>query len=214
MLKKTVLLLILAAIAVGGAFAEDSVWNTSFDFNSGPTPHKGALFVDLSYSLYYLFRAPPGFGIGLGWEGRINDSSTYLISGNFGIYGDSWNSYYTYGKTSYTAFDFGIDANYRYYFFKSALDKLFINGGLGFGMKTHNYIYERNHDDTNYTWGSLNIPVYAGYKIIIGPGFVLEAHAGYHIGIPVFSPADYPFTALNFLNFSDAIFGVAVGWAF
>ena len=210
MMKKVILLLILAAVVTGGVFAEDSVWNTSFDFKSGPTPHKGALFVDLSYTLAYLL-PPPGFGVGLGWEGRINDYSTYLISGNIGIYGDNKTGYNGY---KYTAFDFGIEANYRYYFFKSALDKLFFNGGIGFGMKSLNYTYTSSLiDDNVYAWGALYIPVYAGYKVIIGPGFVVELHAGYRIGIPVYTPEDTRYIYYT-PSFNEAIFGIAVGWAF
>jgi hypothetical protein len=212
MLKKTVLLLILAAIVTGAVFAENSFWNTSFDFKSGPTPHKGALFVDLGYSLSYLWKSPPGFGIGLGWEGRISDASTYLISGNIGIYGDTWNWSY-YGRTSYTAFDFGIEANYRYYFFKSALDKLFINAGVGYGMVTHTYTYERYRNDTVYSWSVLYIPVYAGYKIIIGPGFVVELQTGYRVGIG-FDPSDYDDGYVSRPDFGGFLFGVAIGWAF
>jgi hypothetical protein len=208
MMKKTVLLLILVAIVTGGVFAEDSVWNTSFDFKSGPTPHKGALFVDLGYTLSYLTLAVPGFGIGLGWEGRINESSTYLIAGNIGLYGRSYTYY------NYSAFDFGIEANYRYYFFKSALDKLFINAGVGYGMKTWTYSYDYSFmEDKAYSWGILYIPVYAGYKIIIGPGFVVEAQVGYRIGIGVSSPDNYS-TTLDNPTYGGLITGIAIGWAF
>jgi len=212
MMKKVILLLILAAVVTGGVFAEDSVWNTSFDFKSGPTPHKGALFVDLGYTLDYLWLTVPGFGIGVGWEGRINDYSTYYISGNIGVYERSWTSTY-YGKYGYTAFDFGVEANYRYYFFKSALDKLFINGGVGFGMKSWSYYYNRVGEDTSYSWGALYFPVYAGYKVIIGPGFVLELHTGYRVGIKVSDPDDYV-PGFKTPDFGGIIFGVAVGWAF
>ena len=209
MIKKTILLLVLVTIVTGGIFAQ-SVWNNSFNFSSGPTPQKGALFVDLGYTIAYLLVG--GFGIGLGWEGRINDSSTYLISGNIGIYGREWNSAY-YGKYGYTAFDFGIEGNYRYYFFKSAIDKLFIDGGLGYGMKSWTYTYDRNGSNKTYSWGVLYIPVYAGYKIIIGPGFVLEAHAGYRAGIKVSDPDGYN-SSLSIPDFGGLIFGVAIGWAF
>jgi len=213
MLKKTVLLLILAAIIAGGAFAEDSFWNTTFKFDSGPTPFKGALFVDLGYTLSYLWKIPPGFGVGLGWEGRISDSSTFLINGNIGLYGDSWSTWSNYGKVSYISFDFGIEANYRYYFFKSAIDKLFINGGLGFGMVTQNYTYERNWKNKAYSWNVLYIPIYAGYKFIMGPGFVVEAHTGYRVGIG-FDPTDYDSKYVTRPDFGGFLFGIAIGWAF
>jgi len=206
-------LLILAAIVAGGVFAEDSVWNTSFDFKSGPTPFKGALFVDLGYTLSYLSLSTPGFGIGVGWEGRINDSSTYLISGNIGIYGREYTNWVYGYKYGYTAFDFGIEGNYRYYFFKSAIDKLFINGGLGFGMKTWSYYYNSYGTDRSYSWGVLYIPIYAGYKIIIGPGFVVEAQAGYRIGIKISDPDDYV-SSYNVPDFGGLITGIAIGWAF
>jgi len=214
MFKKTVLLLILVAIVAGGAFAdEDSFWNTSFKFDSGPTPFKGALFVDLGYMLDYLWSSHPGFGIGVGWEGRINETSTYLINGNIGIYGDEYSWRYAYGY-KFTAFDFGIEGNYRYYFFKSAIDKLFINGGLGFGMKTWTYSYKNTSiSDKTYSWGALYIPIYAGYKIIMGPGFVLEAHTGWRVGIKLNDPDDY-YSSYAVPNFGGLIFGVAIGWAF
>jgi hypothetical protein len=209
MLKKTVLMLILAAIIAGGAFAEDSFWNTSFDFKSGPTPFKGALFVDLGYTLSYLSLSVPGFGVGVGWEGRINDFSTYLISGNIGIYGREWKAL----GYKYTAFDFGIEGNYRYYFFKSAIDKLFINGGLGYGMKTWTYSYDSSlYEDKVYSWGVLYIPIYAGYKIIMGPGFTVEAQAGYRVGIKLTDPDDYRYSYIP--DFGGLITGIAIGWSF
>jgi hypothetical protein len=210
MLKKTVLLLILAAIVTGGVFAEDSFWNTSFKFDSGPTAFKGALFVDLGYTLSYLWRSDPGFGIGVGWEGRISDSSTYLIGGNIGIYGrDYWDNWRGY---KYTAFDFGIEGNYRYYFFKSAIDKLFINGGLGFGITTWTQTY-RYGNTYDYAWAVLYIPIYAGYKVIMGPGFTVELQTGYRVGIG-FDPDDYDDRYVTKPDFGGFLFGIAIGWAF
>jgi hypothetical protein len=206
--KRFVLVLVLVAIATGGAFGQDA-WNNSFKFDSGPTPQKGALFVDLSYTIAYLLL--DGIGLGLGWEGRINDSSTYLISGNFGIYGDDSGFY------KYSALDFGGEANYHYYIFKSALDKLFINAGVGFGMKTWNYTYGTGYGgslkDTSYAWSALYIPLYAGYKLIIGPGLVVEVQAGYRVGIALSRPKDYP-SSYTGPAFGSAIYGIALGWAF
>jgi len=211
MVKKTVLLLILVMIVTGGAFADGDFWNTSFKFDSGPTPFKGALFVDLGYTLSYLWRSDPGFGVGVGWEGRINDFSTYLISGNIGIYGyNNWGYYYGY---KYTAFDFGIEGNYRYYFFNSAIDKLFINGGFGFGMKTYTYTWRYSNDTDVYSWSALYIPIYAGYKVIMGPGFTVELHTGYRIGIG-FDIEGYDPRYVSKPEFNSFLFGVAVGWAF
>jgi hypothetical protein len=209
MLKKAILLLILVAIVTGGVFAEDNAWNNSFNIGSGPTPQNGALFVDLGSTLVYLLLG--GFGVGLGWEGRINDFSTYLISGNFGSCSFDFGSLLGY---KYKGFGFGVDANYRYYIFKSALDKLFINAGLGFSMMTWNYSYDPrlNLEDDSYSWGALCIPLYAGYKVIIGPGFVVELDLGYRIGIKVSEPSDYKLNSSP--DFGGLIYGLALGWAF
>jgi len=205
MIKKTILFLTLAMIVMGGASAQDSVFNTSFDFKSGPTPHKGALFVDLGYTFYYLGKG--GFGIGLGWEGRINDASTYLISGNIGAYGHD----YGWWGGKYSGFDFGLEGNYRYYFLKSALDKVFVNVGLGFGITTWTWSGSFFKDDT-YSWSALYIPLYAGYKLILGPGFVVEVELGYRIGIGVSKPGGYNSTWAP--TFGGGIYGIALGWAF
>ena len=206
MLKKTVLLLILVAIVTGGVFA-DEVWNNSFNFKSGPTPQSGALFVDLSYTFAYMILG--GFGVGLGWEGRINDTSTYLISGNIGAYDYNSGSLFGLGY-KYSGFDFGLEGNYRYYIFKSAIDKLFVNAGLGFGVIT--WTYSGYYND-KYSWAALYIPLYAGYKVIIGPGFVAELHLGYRVGIRVSEPDNY-YSSLRSPSFGGGIFGIALGWAF
>jgi len=209
MKKKVIVLLVLVTLVTGGVFADG--WNNSFKFNSGPTPQKGALFVDFVYTITYLVIPPPGFGVGLGWEGRINDFSTYYIDGNIGLF-SSKSSYYWWGgpTQTYSGFDFSVRANYRYYFFKSALDKLFINGGVGFGMITRKYTYDVSWLETeNYIYTALYIPVYAGYKMIIGPGFVLEVHAGYEVGIELSRPKYY-----SYRDRGRGIYGVSLGWAF
>jgi hypothetical protein len=211
MKKKIIVLLVLVTLVTGGVFAEG--WNNSFKFDSGPTPQKGALFLDLDYTIAYLNHSPLGFGIGLGWEGRINDFSTYYIDGNIGLYSEKWSNYNYDHKNS--GVDFGIRANYRYYFFKSALDKLFINGGVGFGMYTHTHTYTLKGagtykpEDYFNIWSALYFPVYAGYKFIIGPGFVLEAHAGYVVGIELSKPENYSSS-----YWGRPIYGVSLGWAF
>jgi hypothetical protein len=209
MLKKFVMVLVLASLVAGGAFAQDSVWNNSFNINSGPTPQKGVLFVDLGYMLAYGLLG--GFGIGAGWESRINDTSTWLINGGIGIYGNDS----LFGGYRYSAFDFSVEANYRYYIFKSALDKLFLNVGLGYGGESWSYTYDPPFQSLNkaYSWGSLNIPLYAGWKAIIGPGFVVEVDLGWRIGVRLINPPDYP-SAYSTPSNGGFLFGLRFGWAF
>jgi len=59
----------------------------------------------------------------------------------------------------------------------------------------------------------LYIPIYAGYKVIMGPGFVVEVHTGYRVGIG-FDPTDYDDRYVTRPDFGGFLFGVAVGWAF
>jgi hypothetical protein len=206
MKKKIILLLILATLVAGGVFAD--AWNNSFKFNSGPTPQKGALFVNFGPTINYLILG--GFGIGLGWESQIGSFSSILIDAEVGFYEYKPYSSYYY---RYNEFDFAVEANYRYYFFKSAIDKLFINAGLGFVMLTRKYpnnsTYFREGDTG--IWTALTIPVYAGYKVIIGPGFVLELNAGYRIGIGLTTPRGYSY---NSREYGSGIYGIRIGWAF
>jgi hypothetical protein len=205
MKKKIILLLVLVTLVTGGVFADG--WNNSFKFDSGPSEQKGALFLDLSPTIAYLIFG--GFGIGLGWEGRINDFSTYYIHSEMGIISkESWvykNTRFDYG------FDFDIEANYRYYFFKSAIDKLFVNGGIGFGIITRKYTYDYFLEGNTGIWTALYLPMYAGYKLIIGPGFVLEVRAGYRIGIGLTRPREFEYFSMNY---GGGIYGISVGWAF
>lgn len=205
-IKRFVLVLVLVAIVASGAFADDT-WNNSFNIDSGPTPQNGALFVDLGSTIGFLILG--GFGAGLGWEGRINDFSTYLINGSFGFYRHDYGPLWGF-KTS--ALAFGIEGNYRYYFFKSALDKLFLNVGLGYGMTNWKFVYASTSiEDKDYSWGTLYIPLYVGWKLIIGKGFVVEADLGYRIGINIVKPSDD--TSVS-PAFGGVIAGLALGWAF
>jgi hypothetical protein len=209
MKKKIILLLVFVTLVTGGVFADG--WNNSFKFDSGSSKQKGALFVNLSPTINYLILG--GFGIGLAWEGRINDFSTYLIDAEIGGYQSKY-SWYGYGY-DYTRFDFAVEGNYRYYFFKSAIDKLFINGGIGFGLFSRKWSYSSGYTSDKITdteiWTMLFLPIYAGYKVIIGPGFVLELDVGYRIAIGLTRPEGY---AYNYWTLGNGIYGISVGWAF
>jgi len=217
MVKKMVMVLLVLVLVTSGAFAQD-FWNNSFKFDSGPTPQNGALFVDFSYLLAYLLL--DGIGGGLGWEGKIADNSTYLISANFGTYSYDWQSYqynsntysYRYFDNKYTVLSFGLEANYRFYFFKSALDKLFANVGVGF--QYYSYAYEYGNparENKTYGYGGLTIPLYVGYKLILGAGFVVEIQGGYRVGIGVMKPSDDTDYSPEY---GGAIYGLTLGWAF
>lgn len=202
MVKKGILILVLASLVAGGVFAQNSVLNGSFDLNSGQTKQKGVLFVDLGYTLSYLLA--DGFGIGAGWEQDIDKNWTWLINGGIGLYGEN------YYSTKYEAFDLSGEFNVRYYLLGSALDKLFLNGGVGFTY--YSWSYGSPYDKT-YAWGAITVPLYAGWKVILGPGFVLELDIGYRLAFGIIKPKDY-YDWGRSPTMGGLLAGLRLGWAF
>ncbi|MDR0552295.1 MAG: hypothetical protein LBG72_09865 [Spirochaetaceae bacterium] len=206
-LKKGLMVTMLAAFIGSGVFAQDGGdWKGRlFNLKSGPTKQNGVLFVDLGYTLGYLMLG--GFGLGAGWEQKVNKNWTWLVNGAFGIYGDEFWLY------KYSAVDFGAEASARYYFFGSAVDKLFINAGLGFTYYSWTYEWTGLSDKETYGWGALTIPIYAGWKFILGPGFVAEVDIGYRVGIGIIKPDGYT-SGYNSPSMGGFIGGLRLGWAF
>ncbi|GMO20927.1 MAG: hypothetical protein Pg6A_07870 [Termitinemataceae bacterium] len=204
MVKKVVLTAVLALSVSSGVFADD--WTGRlFNIKSGPTTQNGVLFVDLGYIFQYL--AMEGFGLGAGWEQKVNKNWTWLINGSFGLYS------HDYYLAKYDAFEVGGEVNGRYYFFGSAVDKLFFNFGLGFTYASWTWKYDIDGlDDETIGWGALTIPLYVGWKFIIGPGFVAELDLGYRVGVGLFKPSsiygDYK------PSFGGLLYGLRLGWAF
>ncbi|GHV88018.1 hypothetical protein AGMMS50267_03780 [Spirochaetia bacterium] len=196
-MKKTVLVLVLASVLAGGVFAQNG---GLFDLKSGPTQQKGVLFVDLGYTIEYLRLG--GFGIGAGWEQQINKNWTWVANAGFGTYKED----YVFFEIS--TLDFSLEANARFYIFGTALDKLFINAGLGFGY------FSWKIEDESKAWGALNIPLYAGWKFVIAPGFVAEIDIGYRVGIGIIEPDSTGSSLVTGPDYGGLITGIRLGWAF
>jgi hypothetical protein len=208
MVKKGLMAVALAAFIGSGVFAQDGGDGKGrlFNLKSGPTKQNGVLFVDLAYMFNYLVIGD-GFGLGAGWEQKVNKNWTWLVNGAFGIYGHDYPSY------KYSAVDFGAEASARYYVFGSAVDKLFINAGLGFTYYSWTYEYKANQPDKTFGWGALTIPLYAGWKFILGRGFVAEVDIGYRVGISLLKPDGYA-SYLDSPSMGGFIGGLRLGWAF
>jgi hypothetical protein len=186
--------LALAFGSVGGAFAE----NPLFDLKSGPTPQKSVVFVDAGTMLSYLVTG--GLGVGAGYEKSFGDTWTGLIHAAVGGY--------DYGSGD-TAFSFQLDVHGRYYIFKTALDKLFLD--LGLGYEYYGRTYESN-SDWNYSVSSLTITPKVGWKFIFGKGFVVEPAFGWTIGIGLNKP-DVS-SGVSLYTAGGPSIGVGLGWAF
>lgn len=201
MVRKGVLVMVLATFIAGGAFAKaDPNWKERlFNIKSGPTVQNGVLFVDVGTMFGYLISS--GFGISGGWEQKFSKNWTGFINVRFGMF-DNGSPYWSY-------LDLGGDIGARYYFFGSALDKLFLGAGVGFIYRQSTRDYSGNKSEA--TSGGLIIPIRLGWKFILGPGFVIEPNFGYDVGIRIIKPA------AGYNGYDDwGGFGIGLrfGWAF
>ncbi|GHV89301.1 hypothetical protein AGMMS50267_16610 [Spirochaetia bacterium] len=186
--------------SVGGVFGASDLFN----LKSGPTAQKSTIFVDVGTTLRYLMY--DGIGGGVGYEKSFGDTWTGLIHAAAGLY--------TYSSIQ-SAFAFQIDVHGRYYIFKTALDKLFVDLGLGYDFYKYTHEYT-SYDGEKYDWGydqsSLTITPKVGWKFIFGKGFVVEPAFGYTIGIGITKP-DVNSAAKTYTA-SGLNFGIGLGWAF
>jgi hypothetical protein len=116
--------------------------------------------------------------------------------------------------------ELGGGADFRYYVFGTALDKLFVGGGIGFTYSSVTYPVPSitsdlkvSVEDKSFGFGAVRVPLYAGWKFIFGKGFALEIDAGYEVGITVLEPEDCP-SRLSGPEFGGVLFGIHLGWAF
>ncbi|GHV53962.1 hypothetical protein AGMMS49579_13670 [Spirochaetia bacterium] len=201
-MKKRVLFVGMLGMAltfgsVSGVFAAPGL----FDLKSGPTEQKNAVFLDVGTLATYLMAG--GFGGGVGYERAFGNSFSGLIHAGAGGF-----TYDILGSKN-TAFAFEIDVHGRWYFFKTSLDKAFID--LGLGYEYYGYTYE-NASSWNWNQSSLTITPKAGWKFIFGKGFVLEPSIGYTIGIGLGTPEIRGDVSTH--NASGLAIGVGLGWAF
>ncbi|GHT79514.1 hypothetical protein FACS1894130_08440 [Spirochaetia bacterium] len=193
---------------VGGVFADGL-----FDLKSGPTEQKNTVFVDVGTFFTYLIAG--GFGGGVGFERSFGDSFSGLIHAAAGGY-----TYTAYLGNTPSAFAFQIDVHGRWYFFKTALDKLFLDVGLGYDFYSYTNKYtdidywtgERETVDAGYNTSALTISPMLGWKFILGKGFVIEPAFGYTIGIGLDSPTIYG--GATTYSASRFNIGLGLGWAF
>ncbi|GHV80362.1 hypothetical protein AGMMS49944_21530 [Spirochaetia bacterium] len=207
--KKLLVVLFSLALTFGsvsGVFAAPELFN----LKSGPTEQKNAVFLDVGTMLSYLIRG--GFGVGVGYERPFGDSWSGLIHVALGGYTYDTSSWYSDAENS--AFSFQIDVHGRWYFFKTALDKAFVDLGLGYDLysRTYKYKYSGRSYDFGYNQSSLSITPKAGWKFIFGKGFVVEPSLGYTIGIPLNAPT----LGSGVTGYVPSYFtiGVGLGWAF
>jgi hypothetical protein len=196
MLQVGIFSMVLIFGSAGGVFAASDLFN----LKSGPTTQQSTVFVDVGTTLSYLMN--DGIGAGVGFERAFGESWTGLIHAAIGFYS------YDYGSDEASALAFEVDVHGRYYIFKTALDKLFVDLGLGYEYYGYKYEYDLwgKHYDYGYNVSSLTITPKAGWKFIFGKGWVVEPSLGYTIGIGIGKTGAHKSGGFNV--------GLGLGWAF
>jgi hypothetical protein len=190
-MKKLILVLVLATVVTGGLFAQ--TFESLFNLGSGPTRQKNAIFVDISPLLTGLFAG--GFGLGLGYERDILPNVSVLVHGDF----------LTFKVLAVTFGAFDIDFHGRWYPFNTAIDKLFIDVGIGYGSTSY--------DSTAWKGSQsiLSIGAKAGWKFILSSGFVVEPQLGWTFASFVAEDMPSGYVPVSVGGFG---WGIGLGWAF
>jgi hypothetical protein len=178
------------------------------------------VYVDLGKTL--IMSLDNSIGTGIGYESRLNKNMTIVPNVVVAILDEPMIADLT-DRTG--GFQAGAGADFRYYVFGTALDKLFVGGGLGFTYSSVTYgvpksgsstIFNIEREDKSFSFGAVTVPLYVGWKAIFGKGFALEINAGYEVGITVLKPSedDFPSSWLTAPEYGGALFGIHLGWAF
>lgn len=160
-MKNVIVILVLSLIVCGNVCAQ----NRTFRLKSGKTAQKQAIFIDLFPSMEGVWEGKAGAG--LFYERRINSSFSVVGEANF----------YTDFKdeTAYSFMGHG-----RYYPFKTVVGKLFTDVGFGYRSSS---LQETTIEDVKCLEASAS----AGWKFILGKGFIIEPSFGYRRNIYTFS---------------------------
>lgn len=151
-MKRNFIIIALAFIFCTNSFSQRK--ENTFNLQTGKTVQKQAVFIDLFPSME---------GV---WEGKVGGGLFYerYIHPSFSIVGEA---------NVYTDFDdenvFSVYGHGRMYPFQTTLGKLFADVGFGYRRSTL--------EDDNIR--CLEASVSAGWKFIIGRGFIIEPNVGY-----------------------------------
>ncbi|MBX9049641.1 hypothetical protein HCH04_15110 [Bacteroides thetaiotaomicron] len=183
-MKKNPIILLLLLISCGPVFSQNSSANSSLNSKSAKIEQKNAVFIDLF---------PLMEGV---WEGKAGAGLFYerQISNYFSIVGEA--NFYTDFKdeTAYSFMGHG-----RVYPLKTSIGKLFADAGFGYRSSS---LIETVIEDVK----CLEISASAGWKFIIGNGFIIEPSVGYRQNIHTFSGQES--------HKGGMTINVGFGWAF
>ena len=183
-MKKHFIILLLSLISFGNAFSQNSSRNSTFNLNSGKTSQKQAVFIDLFPLMEGVWEGKAGAG--LFYERQV--SNYFSLVGEVNLYSDFKD------ETAFSLLGHG-----RLYPFKTTIRKLF--AVVGFGFRSSSLI-ETVVEDVK----CLEISGSAGWKFIIGKGFIIEPSVGYRQNIHTFSGQESHKGGIT-LN-------IGFGWAF
>jgi hypothetical protein len=161
-------------------FAQETK-NGLFNLSSGNTSQKQAIILDIFPMIEGSFEG--NFGFGLFYEIKIDNYFTAVVE--FNIYTDFKNK-----------INYGFIGHGRVYPFKTVLDKIFFDIGVGYNRS----IWE--DDNVHCLVGSIT----TGWKFIFGKGFLLEPSLGLWHNL-------YTFSGETSHNFAPIV-GVGFGWGF
>lgn len=183
-MKKNFTILLLSLISCGNAFSQSSSGSKAFDLHSGKTSQKQALFIDLF---------PLMEGV---WEGKAGAGFFYerRVSNHFSLVGEV-NLYSDFNEET----AFSILGHGRWYPSQTTIGKLFAD--VGFGYRNSSLV-ETVIEDVS----CLEISGSAGWKFIVGKGFIIEPAVGYRQNIHTFSGRES--------HKGGITINIGFGWAF
>lgn len=155
-MKTSFIIVVITFLSYTNVFSQNK--NEVFNLKPGKTTQNQAVFIDLFPSME---------GV---WEGKIGAGLFYerYISSYFSLVGEA--NFYTDfdDETAYSFLGHG-----RMYPFRTTLGKLFADAGLGYRRST------LEKDNVR----CLEISASAGWKFILGKGFIIEPNVGYRQNI-------------------------------
>lgn len=180
LLKKVSILFIVMCSLIGSVFAQENQEKAVYPYLE--STQKQSIMIDVFPVIEGAFEG--NTGIGIFYERKMNSYFSSLIEFNF------------YSNLSNDDLNYVIMAHGRVYPFKTALGKSFYNIGIGY----RNSKWENN--ETTFMLLSLS----AGWKFIVGRGFVIEPNVGFWANLMTLSGKASVTHA--------PIIGVIFGWAF
>lgn len=180
LLKKASIVFILMCSLIGRVFAQENQEKVLYPYQE--STQKQSILIDIFPAIEGAFEG--NTGIGMFYERKINSYFSSLIEFNF------------YSNLSNDDLNYVIMAHGRVYPFKTTLGKSFYNIGIGYRSS------EWEDNETTFLLLSLS----AGWKFIVGRGFVIEPNVGFWANIMTLSGEPSVTHA--------PIIGINFGWAF